>query len=176
MAYYVRKISRAKWNFDLLNSHKDSAYQYVRADAITSCLRTTSDKLSVWKVNQKGDSAQENIEEALPLILGFEKLDTIDIVYLSEKDIYEMGLTCEHSPLDANVNKESLKEMHYNIDVGNYEGLGKFAQLVLKSGETHKRLKKSDIREKLKELLRSQKIIEEDMSQQLYLKVMEENK
>lgn len=56
MAYYVRKISRSKWQENPLSADKVKALQEikgVRADAITNCIKTTGDKLSLWKVEEK---------------------------------------------------------------------------------------------------------------------------
>lgn len=80
MAYYVRKISRSKWQENQLSTDTKKALEEiksVKADAITNCIKTTGNKLSLWKVEEKKDS----IEDIVPLIIGFERPDTCDIIY-----------------------------------------------------------------------------------------------
>lgn len=55
MSYYIRKISRAKWPEDV----SEAEVKDVRADAITGCLRTTSDELSLWKVEKIGNPEED---------------------------------------------------------------------------------------------------------------------
>ena len=79
MAYYVRKISRSKWQENQLSTDTKKALEEiksVKADAITNCIKTTGNKLSLWKVEEKKDS----IEDIVPLIIGFERPDTCDII------------------------------------------------------------------------------------------------
>ena len=79
MAYYVRKISRSKWQESQLSTDEVKALEEVRsvkADAITNCIKTTGNKLSLWKVDEKRDV----IEDIIPLILVFERPDTCDII------------------------------------------------------------------------------------------------
>lgn len=56
MAYYVRKIARSKWQENQLSANKEQAIEEVKnvkADAITNCIKTTGNKLSLWRVERK---------------------------------------------------------------------------------------------------------------------------
>lgn len=56
MAYYVRKISRSKWQDNPLSTNEEKALQEIRnvaADAITNCIKTTGNRLSIWRVEEK---------------------------------------------------------------------------------------------------------------------------
>ena len=140
MAYYVRKIARSKWQETHLSSNEAQAREEVKrvkADAITNCIKTSDNKLSLWRVDDKKDS----IDDIVPLIIGFERPDTCDVVYISEEVFSEEQITLEQSSDDANTPIEELKQYHYNAIVKDYEGLGKFAKVVLKSLDNHKRFK-----------------------------------
>ena len=139
----------------------------VKADAITNCIKTTGNKLSLWKVDEKRDV----IEDIIPLILGFERPDTCDIIYISDEVFLQEGILLEQSSEDANVPIESLKKYHYNAVVKDYEGLGKFAKVVLKSLNNYKRFKGKEVKIKLKEMLINHEIEKEMISDKLYEKI-----
>ena len=170
MAYFVRKISRSKWQENQLSMNETKALEEiknVRADAITNCIKTTGDKLSLWKVEEKRDS----IDDILPLIIGFERPDSCDIVYISEEIFLQEGIFLEQSSEDANTPIEELKKYHYNALINNYEGLGKFAKIILKSLNNHKRFKGKEVKTKLKEMLNNHEIEKEMLSDKLYEKL-----
>lgn len=96
MAYYVRKIARSKWQENPLSANKEQAIEEVKsvkADAITNCIKTTGNKLSLWRVEEKRDS----IDDIIPLIIGFERPDTCDIIYISDEVFSEEEITLEQS-------------------------------------------------------------------------------
>ena len=170
MAYYVRKISRSKWQENPLSTDETIALQEVKnvaADAITNCIKTTGNKLSLWKIEEKRDS----IEDIIPLIIGFDKPDTCDIIYISDETFLQEGISLEQSLDDANTPIEDLKQYHYNAIVKNYEELGKFAKVVLKSLGNHKRFKTKEVKTKLREMLNNHEIDKEMISSKLYEKI-----
>lgn len=170
MAYYVRKISRSKWQENELSVDTKKALDEikgVKADAITNCIKTTGNKLSLWKVEEKSES----IEDIVPLIIGFDRPDTCDVIYISEQMFSEEGIELEQSVEDANTPLESLKKYHYNAIVKDYEGLGKFAKIVLKSLNNHKRFKGREVKVKLKNMLDNHEIEKEMISDKLYEKI-----
>lgn len=170
MAYYVRKISRSKWQENPLSTDESKASQEVKnvaADAITNCIKTTGNKLSLWKVEEKRDS----IEDIIPLIIGFERPDTCDIIYIDDRMFYEEGISLEQSSQDANTPIEDLKKFHYNAVVKDYDGLGKFAKVVLKSLSNHKRFKGKEVKAKLQEMLNNHEISRDMISEKLYDKI-----
>lgn len=170
MAYYVRKISRSKWQENQLSTNEKKAHEEVKsvkADAITNCIKTTGNKLSVWKVEEKSNS----IEDIVPLIIGFDRPDTCDIIYISDETFLEEGISLEQSFEDANIPLDDLKKYHYNAIVKDYEGLGKFAKIVLKSLNNHKRFKGKEVKKKLKEMLNNHEIEKAMISEKLYEKI-----
>ena len=83
MSLLVRKIEIAKWLQTDIHHGED-----ISADAITNCMRTTGNTLSVWEIKYETD-----IDEAvLAIVAGGHHLETIDIVtidpdYIEEKNI-----------------------------------------------------------------------------------------
>ena len=170
MAYYVRKISRSKWQEDPLSADEEKALLEVKkvaADAVTNCIKTTGNKFSLWRVEEKRDS----IDDIIPLIVGFERPDTCDIIYISDEVFLQEGIVIEQSSEDANTPIEELKQYHYNAIVEDYEGLGKFARIVLRSLDNHKRFKCKEVKTKLREMLDRQEIDREMISDKLYEKI-----
>ncbi len=170
MAYYIRKISRSKWQDNPLSTNEEKALQEIRsvsADAITNCIKTTGNRLSIWKVEEKNNS----IDDIIPLIIGFERPDTCDVIYIPEELFFEEGISLEQSSEDANTPLEELKQYHYNAIVNNYEGLGKFAKVVLKSLSNHKRFRGREVKTKLKEMLINHDIDKDMISLKLYEKI-----
>lgn len=170
MAYYVRKIARSKWQETHLSSNEAQAREEVKrvkADAITNCIKTSDNKLSLWRVDDKKDS----IDDIVPLIIGFERPDTCDVVYISEEVFSEEQITLEQSSDDVNTPIEELKQYHYNAIVKDYEGLGKFAKVVLKSLDNQKRFKGREVKTKLKDMLNNHEIEREMISEKLYEKL-----
>lgn len=170
MAYYVRKISRSKWQEDPLSADEEKALLEVKkvaADAVTNCIKTTGNKLYLWRVEEKRDS----IDDIIPLIVGFERPDTCDIIYISDEVFLQEGIVKEQSSEDANTPIEELKQYHYNAIVEDYEGLGKFARIVLRSLDNHKRFKGKEVKTKLREMLDRQEIDREMISDKLYEKI-----
>ena len=170
MAYYIRKISRSKWQEKQLSEDEAQAIievKGVKADAITNCIKTTGNKLSLWRVEKKRDS----IDDIIPLIVGFDRPDTCDVIYISEEAFSEEEISLEQSMDDANTPIERLKQDHYNAIVKDYEGLGKFAKIILKSLNNHKRFKGKDIKTKLKDMLDKHEIEKDMISEKLFEKI-----
>ncbi len=166
----MRKISRSKWQEDPLSADEEKALLEVKkvaADAVTNCIKTTGNKLSLWRVEEKRDS----IDDIIPLIVGFERPDTCDIIYISDEVFLQEGIVIEQSSEDANTPIEELKQYHYNAIVEDYEGLGKFARIVLRSLDNHKRFKGKEVKTKLREMLDRQEIDREMISDKLYEKI-----
>ena len=105
------------------------------------------------------------------MIIGFERPDTCDVVYISDEVFSEEEISLEQSSEDANTPIEELKQYHYNAIVKDYEGLGKFAKVVLKSLNNHKRFKGKEVKTKLKDMLNNHEIEKNMISEKLYEKI-----
>jgi len=80
MSYFVRKISKGKWK-------NDSDKAVIKADALTSCLRTSGNTLSFWWID---DLAQ--IDDAkLAIAASNSNLDTFDIAIFTNEEMKAFG-------------------------------------------------------------------------------------
>lgn len=161
MTYYVRKISRAKWP----NNEHESDFDYdnfdineLKADAITGCIKTSSNELSLWKIESK----DEDINAILPIVAGFEKPNTFDIVYIQEEDLKEAGI--ELNKTKGRTPVIELQELHYDADVKNYSGLGTFAKIITHAlKDNYKRIKEKDVKKIIEKAIADGKLNKEDL-------------
>ncbi|EHO14686.1 hypothetical protein [Myroides odoratimimus] len=118
MELLIRKVTKSKWSKDPLSDIKD-----LSADAITSCLRTSSNTLSLWHVKDV-DSMNDAI---LALASGFDRIDTIDVVLL-EKDYLNSHFNIEQT--EGKTKVPDLINTHYDICHLTYEKIGNVATYV----------------------------------------------
>ncbi|MBC8185470.1 hypothetical protein H8E88_30645 [candidate division KSB1 bacterium] len=102
--YLIRKINKAKWfQIDIMNDDD------VTADAITNCLKTTENTLSVWNIENEAD-----IEQAvLAIAASLQHIETIDVVILSTDTLKQYDINIITST--GNTPIESLKEIHRDL-------------------------------------------------------------
>lgn len=125
MSILVRRINRAKW--EQINNEDDISDS--SADAITNCLKTTNNDLSVWKID-----TIEGLEDAILALItrpDQTKLSTLHYVLLDENIVLEKGLTLTEEK--GNTVVESLKDTHKNISKLTYSRLGIVKYLILNS-------------------------------------------
>lgn len=87
MSLLVRKINRGKWT---IGEHPES----VNADAITQCLKTDKNTLSVWKI----DSLDDLGKSILAMAAANDHLSKIDVVLLTEDQLRESNILIEETP------------------------------------------------------------------------------
>jgi hypothetical protein len=104
MSYLVRKVNKAKWfQIDILNDDD------VSADALTNCLKTTNNTLSVWHIESETD-----LDSAiLAIVANQDHLDTIDIVILEESSLQGYNINIVASPGETPVT--SLINAHRDL-------------------------------------------------------------
>lgn len=122
MTYLVRKISKSKWP---KGKFQDFDIKDLRADAITSCLRTTSDTLSTWEI----ESLELLDEAVLALVANFERIDTIDVAVLKTTTVTESGFTIKNET--GNTPAEHIKEWHKNVVDLKFNSIGEFSKLII---------------------------------------------
>ncbi len=118
----ARKINRAKWS--------PKAYlpqDAIRADAVTGCLRTRDDRLSMWQCEDDPDDLDQ-VFLALatgPLNTGF---DTMDIVVIAENELENAGVTRETTLGETAV--PALRSRHVDLVALDLEKLAALAKLL----------------------------------------------
>ena len=132
MGFLVRKINISKWP---QNGEKDVFK--VASDAITICLKSSGNTLSVWKIDK-----EQNLEEAvLALASGFQHLEAIDVVMLEEDKIKE-GIEAKQTVGQTPV--KDLENTHFDLINLNYYTIGLIAESIIKEIEV-KRVKRFTI-------------------------------
>jgi hypothetical protein len=164
MTLLVRKISKAKW-YQL-----DIAVSYdVSADALTNCLRTTKNTLSVWKIDTEDDLNQA----VLALVANQDHLAAIDVVILEESSLSQYNLKIIASPGDTPV--ESLVNEHRDIAELSYNKIGHVTNhIVDRIRSNHiKRYTISMLKKVLKDAIEAGLIKKEDLKVDVQKKLPE---
>lgn len=130
MGVCVRKISKSKWpDEEVLDKQTDEAIlPLLKADALTSCLRTSQDELSLWTVE---NTNEEEIEKAILALITnsrLERLDRIQVVYFDEDNVKQLGLTLKKSPGDTVIS--TYTNLHQDMIELNFEKMGKVSALI----------------------------------------------
>ncbi len=119
----ARKFSRAKWERPAFISDNE-----IPADAITVCLRTQDNKLSLWNC----EDDDRIVEEAVLALATGSKYDSLEKMHITTLVIGEMkshGLSLSNAtPGDTAV--EELRERHTEVVELTLGRLTKFAELM----------------------------------------------
>lgn len=118
--HLIRKINKAKWfQVNIMNDSN------VSADAITNCLKTTGNTLSVWNIENEDD-----IEKALLAIASsLEHIETIDVVILNTDTLREYDINIVTS--SGNTPIESLREIHRDLSGLTFSKLGQIKDHIV---------------------------------------------
>jgi hypothetical protein len=87
MGYLVRKIAMGKW------AVSDEILP-INADAITQCLKTDDNTLSVWRI----ENEQEVSKGVLAMAASNDFLSKIDVVIVDESELTSGNITIETTP------------------------------------------------------------------------------
>lgn len=139
--FLARKISRPKWQND------DFSDGEIPADAVTADLRTQGNNLSFW---QCGDGTADEVEEAaLALAAGGDRVDKLDLVWISEDEFQEAGLVWGSTKGRTPV--EDLNKLHIDLFDLDYVRLGNVANSVVSAlnGRRYHRLSRGKVKKLL---------------------------
>lgn len=99
--------------------------QDVSADAITICMKTAGNTLSVWQIDE-----EEKIKDAvLAIVSGGEHLDTIDVICMERLELEEKGFRLQATPGRTPV--KELSKQHIDLCDLTYGKLGILAELTV---------------------------------------------
>ena len=118
MPWLARKIDRANWD-----PPSDGSFD---ADAITGCLRTNDNSMSVWRVASETDL--DDVALALIAVNGRDMAESIDIVTISEEYITEQSV--KKSPAEGNTLVEDMAGKHVDLTHLSYLNLGCIAEHI----------------------------------------------
>lgn len=133
MSYLIRKFSRPKWNVD--NTTPDSVDK-LSADAITSCLRTSSNTLSVWLVDSAEWGSFDDVLAAL--FSSFDRPDRADVVVIEKSDVDGIQGVNIVSSIGKTPASNEINQKHRDISDLKQSSLTNFADVLLQE------LKKDD--------------------------------
>ncbi len=162
MSLLVRKIALGKWmQQDILNGRSPSA------DAITGCMRTSGNTLSVWSIN----SESELNDAILAIASGGDHLDTIDIVVLGRNSVENLGLSIEAVP--GQTPYKSFVERHCDVCELDYDALGIMSKEIIGSikDKRHKKITRGELKRLIQADVESGKIRREDLADSVRKKI-----
>ncbi|MBM0283432.1 hypothetical protein [Pseudomonas chlororaphis] len=133
----IRKISLAKWKNSLAVGP-----EYISADAVTGCLRTSENTLSVWK----NESEVEYDQSVLALLASLTSMETIDIVRLGVEELEQKNL--ELAETEGDTRAKGLENLHRDIINLDHAALKSVAEIVKAKVAENKsiRFRKPDIK------------------------------
>lgn len=171
MAYLVRKFNRPKWepNSAIPNSIND-----LPADALTSCLRTSGNTLSVWEADEPVWGEFDDVLAAL-----FSSLDgpsRSDIILLEKEAINSVdGVELIHNegvtPADPSTNRK-----HRDIAKLKHSSISALASIILneleqKESSLVKRYREKEVIDIVKRFLEEEKIDKDKLSDRWLIKL-----
>ena len=154
MSLFVRKIEIAKWKQrNILDGEQPSA------DAITRCMKTRRNKLSLWRI-----ADEEELEEAvLAIVARHTHLETIDVLSMQPSlfDDKRLHLGESHGITPYT----DFSNRHLDVGDLDYESLGHMADIIIESirQDRSKRFTKSQLKHILAQGIRDGKILKSDL-------------
>ena len=107
MAYYVRKIARAKWA--LLEHGAENVIENYKADTIANDMKTQGNTLSLWRVESMD---KKDIDPVIVInsLLG-DTISKIDLIFIPEDMITDFTLKQK----DGNTVVSKYCNLHYDV-------------------------------------------------------------
>ena len=151
--FIARKVSSAKW----LRRSSELAQGEISADAVTAELRTKLNALSFWRC---GSGASGEVEStALAIAAAADRIDKVELVWLSDEELLEDGQTLEDSLGRTPV--ADLVDSHVDLRRLDVMRLGQLAKRVaeaLAEGRC-RRLTKRQVKRLLKNALEQNRLV-----------------
>ena len=158
----VRKINKAKWITG--NKVKDPP----SADAITGCLRTTNNTLSVWRINDE----TELVEAVLAIVSGQDHLETIDVVVLDDEYFVKCNISTEQT--EGLTPVEDLKDTHMDLCRLDFWSIGMIAEHIIENIRKNKlkRFRESELTKIIKNAVLENRLELSDLKAGVQRKIM----
>lgn len=151
MSLVIRRINLGKWK-DYSSSARERSFcnkilskwrlRYnAPADAITSCLKTINNDLSVWVIDDK-----TKLDSALLAMATGSKtsgIGTVDYLVFDYEELEKTGILIEQSIQDADTAVPCLRILHHNLRNIHYDDLGKMQDLIVSKIKHEKQERKT---------------------------------
>lgn len=110
MDYLARKIHRPRWRS---KSGPGWSVEDIKADAVTKCLVTSSDKLSMWEC----DDTETDVNEIVLALHNpkTSRCETMDIVLVRKSDLNARDIMFVVSPDTGDTLFQDLKSRHVDL-------------------------------------------------------------
>ncbi|GAB6395526.1 MAG: hypothetical protein MdMp024_1838 [Bacteroidales bacterium] len=157
----IKKIDKAKWfSGDIINEPPS-------ADAITNCLNTKQNKLSVWRINNESELK----EAVLAIVSGQDHLETIDVVMLDDDYFVEHRISAE--AIDGRTPVEDLKHTHRNLCSLNLLTLGMVAEHVVENikNDKLKRFTRAQLKDIITDAVTKKRLNFSDLKEDIQKKI-----
>ena len=162
MSKLVRKINKAKWMQVDIEANVPAS-----ADAITNCMKTNLNTLSVWEIDDVG-----NIDEAALAIVGSNtNLDAIDLVVFDSEFIDANKIRVNNTEGDtAAIDKRNT---HRDLADLNYDHLGILSRQVVNElrEDKVKRFTMGKLKQILREAIQEKRIDLDRLSEDIQKKL-----
>jgi hypothetical protein len=158
----IRKIDKAKWITE------NVVNEPPHADALTCCLKTKGNTLSVWYIEN-----EEDLEEAiLAIVSGQAHLETIDVVILDDDRIAECLIETEVTEGDTPV--IDLKKQHRDLSKLDFWTLGMVAEHIIESVKNDKirRFRTASLKNIIKAAIENKRLTIEDLKEDVRKKIV----
>lgn len=151
MPIIVRRINLGKWKdysetvpkqslWDRLWHRKQVKYN-APADAITQCLKSINNELSVWVVDN--DKKIDYALLAMTLGTTTSDISTLHYILIDENELKEADLQFTQSQDDADTSVPKLKCLHYDLKQIHYNELGKLQDIIVEHIKENKQKRKT---------------------------------
>lgn len=164
MSLLVRKIEKAKWN----QKHVLDG-EIPSADAITNCMKTRGNTLSVWRI----ESQAELDDVVVAIVSGGQHLDTIDVVLIPEE--LALNNKVEVIPSDGCTPYTLFVERHRDFAELDYSSLGIVSDMIIGALRDEKcfRYTKGRLKKLLLQAVKDSKVDIESLDAKLGNKIKE---
>lgn len=125
MAYYIRKVTPAKWNGEIPD---DGNYLKLGTDGVTNCCRTTENELSIWKTESNDPQSDENKTLIAAIATGSDRPATMDFIFISDEELEKNNLSLKVKP--GKIPIESMRNLHRDIENLDIDKLGRVGILI----------------------------------------------
>jgi hypothetical protein len=162
MSLFVRKINKAQWLQTEIVQGED-----VSADAITNCMNTKGNTLSVWEV----ESATDIDKAVLAIVAAGGHIETIDVVPMNREYLEDKQVVFKHKDVLNPV--EGMIKNHINLEHLSYKKLGIIAYHIVDKikDRENKRYTEGQLKEIFRKAVNERKLNIDDLSDHIKKKL-----
>lgn len=128
MSYMIRKFSRGKWE---PHGECPADVSQLSADALTSCLRTSGNTLSLWQTESSDWGEFDDVLAAICSTL--DGPSRVDLVLLPEDEVCTIKDVQLANVMGCTAANDEINQKHYDIKNLKHSSISEFAELVIET-------------------------------------------